>query len=327
MTAHGGVSSSADLENRTSVGPEPPLAPARRATQRRLRANYELRRPPLSWASPGLLFVLLYFAAIVAGGWYAFTNWNGIDASAQVIGFANFSELFHDAVARGAIWHTFELTVGTVVLSNLIGLVLAVNLHRALKLRNVLRSIFFAPAILSPLAVSYIWLYIFDTHGALNWVLDGVGLGSLQHLWLGDPRTAVWAISVVMIWQFAGLCMVIYLAGLQSIPEELDEAAAIDGASAVRRFRRVTFPLLAPAMTVALTLPLIFSLRVFDQVIGLTQGGPANATETLATQVYEQTFGNARFGYGSALAVFMTLLVAVVAIAQASLLRAREARL
>lgn len=299
----------------------------RRLTRRRTGATYQVRTPPLAWGAPALVFLALYFAAIIAGGWYAFTDWNGIDASAKFVGFANFSELFHDPVARNAIWHTLELTVISVVISNVIGLALAVSLHRAIKSRNVLRTLFFAPAILSPLAVSYIWLYVFDSNGALNSVLKTVGLGSLRHLWLGDPNTAIWAIAVVMIWQFSGLIMIIYLAGLQSIPEELDEAAAVDGASAVRRFRRVTLPLLAPSMTVALTLPLIFGLRVFDQVIGLTAGGPANATETLATQVYEQTFVNGRFGYGSAIAVFMTLLIAVVAISQALFLRARETRL
>jgi raffinose/stachyose/melibiose transport system permease protein len=128
----------------------------------------------------------------------------------------------------------------------------------------------------------------------------------------------------VLVWQFCGLTMVIYLAGLQGIPQELVEATAVDGATLWTRFRRVTLPLLAPAITVNVTLTLIFGLRVFDQVLGMTGGGPVNATETLATQVYKQTFAYGRFGYGAALALILAALISVMAISQALILRARE---
>jgi raffinose/stachyose/melibiose transport system permease protein len=149
----------------------------------------------------------------------------------------------------------------------------------------------------------------------------------LEQAWLGDPQWALWTIWVVMVWQYSGLTMVIYLAGLQGIPDELLEAAAVDGASAWMRFRRVILPLLAPATTVCATLTLIFGLRVFEQVIALTNGGPVNASETLATQVYKQTFALGRFGYGAALALVLTGLIAVLGLAQLTLLRTREARM
>ena len=204
---------------------------------------------------------------------------------------------------------------------------MAIALHRTLKSRNVLRALFFAPVVMSPLAVSFIWQYMFQYDGAVNSILGSLGLDSLERPWLGDPTFALWTVLVVMVWQLSGLTMVIYLAGLQGIPDELLEAAAVDGASVGMRFRRIIFPLLAPATTVAATLTLIFGLRVFEQVIALTNGGPVDASETLATQVWKQTFVVGKFGYGAALALILTALVAVLAFAQLVVLRAREARM
>ena len=145
--------------------------------------------------------------------------------------------------------------------------------------------------------------------------------------WPRIPHHAGWTILVVLIWQYSGLAMVIYLAGLQGISDELYEAAAVDGASLWRQFRRITLPLLAPAITASATITLIFGLRVFDQVLGLTGGGPVDSTETLATQVYKQAFAFGRFGYGAALALILTALIAVLGLAQLLLLRTGEARM
>jgi raffinose/stachyose/melibiose transport system permease protein len=131
----------------------------------------------------------------------------------------------------------------------------------------------------------------------------------------------------VLVWQFVGLSMVMYLAGLEGIPEELDEASAVDGASTVRRFRKITLPLLAPAITDSVTLSTIYGLGVFDQVLAVTGGGPVDASETLATQIYKQTFAFGRFGYGTALSLVLTVLITVLAVAQLVVLRARERRL
>jgi raffinose/stachyose/melibiose transport system permease protein len=180
---------------------------------------------------------------------------------------------------------------------------------------------------MSPIAVSYVWQYIFQYNGPLNEVLGWLGLDSWRRAWIGDARFALWAIFVVLVWQFAGLTMVMYLAGLQSIPEELDEAALVDGASATFRFRRVTLPLLAPAFTIALTYTLTLGLRIFAQVIAITDGGPYYASETLATQVYKQAFAYGRFGYGSAFALVLMLLVTIVAMTQLLVLRSRENRI
>jgi raffinose/stachyose/melibiose transport system permease protein len=298
---------------------------------RRLRAQLPRRRRrrqvPWWWILPGLAVVLaLQYAPVVAGGWYALTDFTGV-GQAKYIGFKNFSNIFNDPTATDALVHTVELAVVFVVGVNVLGLAFALAINRALKTRHFIRALLFAPVVLTPLATSYIWGFVFQTDGPVNAALGSLGLESLQRTWLGDPTWALWTIVIVFIWQNTGIAVLIYLAGLQGIPEELDEAAAVDGASAWYRIRRVTLPLLAPAMTVNITLALIQGLRAFDQILALTNGGPLNATETLATQVWKQTFVNGRFGYGAALAVVLTLLVAVAALIQLALLRANERRL
>lgn len=277
---------------------------------------------------PAVLLVLaLRYAATAAGGWYAFTDWDGISRNARFVGLDNFREILENPASRGALENTILLAVTFVVAANTVGLALALALNRTLKTRTLLRALFFAPVVMSSLAVSYIWQFIFSYSGPLNRFLDAVGLDSWQRAWTGDPTWALWTIFVVLVWQFAGLAMVMYLAGLAGIPDELEEAAAVDGASTFRRFRKITLPLLAPAITVSVTLSLIYSLGVFDQVLALTGGGPVDASETLATQIYKQTFAFGRFGYGTALSLVLTVLITAMALAQLAVLRYRERRL
>ena len=283
---------------------------------------------PWGWAVPALLLVIaIVYLADLAGAWYSLTDWTGSTTGANLIGLDNFTQIAQDEAARSALLHTLLIAAVFVLVANAIGMALAVGLARTLKTRNVLRSMFFLPVAMSPLAVSYIWKYILQYNGPLNGLLGWLGLTPAQQDWLGSPTFAIWAIIVVLIWQFAGLAMVFYLAGLQTIPVELDEASAVDGATAWYRFWKVTLPLLAPSITVSLTFTLVLGLRVFDQVMALTAGGPVGATETLATQVYKQTFVNGQFGYGAALSVVLTILVAVIGFAQLIVLRRRERRM
>ncbi len=294
--------------------------------QRRRRGRWgEGSLAPWGWAIPAVILVLaIVYMADLAGALYSLTDWTGSNAGAKWIGLGNFAQIARDDTARSALLHTLVIAIVFVVLANAIGMALAVALARTLKTRNVLRSMFFLPVAMSPLAVSYIWKYVLQYDGPLNGLLGAVGLKSAQQDWIGSAAFAIWAIVLVLIWQFSGLTMVFYLAGLQTIPIELDEAAAIDGASAWGRFRKVTLPLLAPSITISLTFTLVLGLRVFDQVMALTAGGPVDATETLATQVYKQTFVSGQFGYGAALSVVMTLLIALIGFAQLVVLRRRE---
>lgn len=276
------------------------------------------------WALPALaLLVLVHYAAVAAGAVYSFTDARGFNRG-NFIGFQNYIDIVSDEKTRVAFVNTIVMAVVFVVVTSLIGLGFALMLNRGLKSRHLLRVLLFMPFVLSPLAVSYIWKFIYDPTGPLNDLLTNLGLDGLTRVWLGDASTAVAAITVVMIWQNIGITMVIYLAGLANIPGELEEAAAVDGAGAGSRFWHVTLPLLRPAVAISTTLLMIQGLRVFDQVIALTNGGPFGASETLSTLVYKFSFVSGQFGYGAALSVLLTILIVVVSIIQNALQRRKE---
>jgi raffinose/stachyose/melibiose transport system permease protein len=216
------------------------------------------------------------------------------------------------------------ITLAFVVFTNVIGMAFALALNRTLKARFLLRVLLFAPVVLSSLAVSYVFRFIFSQKGPLNAGLESVGLGDFTQTWLGDPFWSILAIIVVMVWQQIGLTMVIYLAALTGVPEEQEEAAALDGANSWQRFRHIVVPTIRPAIGVASTLTLITGLRVFDQVMALTGGGPFGATDTLATVIYRETFQYSQFGYGAALALVMFAFVLVAALLQFRFTQGRE---
>jgi raffinose/stachyose/melibiose transport system permease protein len=276
------------------------------------------------WAVPAVALVIaIHYAAIAAGSIYAFTDYKGL-GSFKFVGLDNFAKIFSGGASMKALINTLIIAFVFLIATNGIGLAFALALNRTLRSRHFLRVILFAPVVLSPLAVSYIWKFIFQQKGPLNEFLASVGLESWQQTWLGDPQVVLISILMVMVWQNVGLTMVIYLAGLANVPEDLEEAAALDGAGVWKRFTSVTLPILRPTIVVASTLILVQGLRVFDQVQALTGGGPYGASETLATQVYKETFVNGRYGYGAALSLVMTVLILVFALLQMGLLRGKK---
>jgi raffinose/stachyose/melibiose transport system permease protein len=275
------------------------------------------------WTVPALVLTgTVIYLATASGAFYAFTNWTGIGPY-NFVGVSNFVKVFQTPQLLGALVNTVLLAVGFVVFTNLIGLGFALALNRTLKTRYLLRTLIFLPVVLSPVAVSFIWKFIFAYNGPLNQILGDVGLGSLRHNWLAVPKLALGCVLVVMVWQSIGFVSVVYLAGLATVPAELEEAAAIDGAGMWRRFHRITLPLIQPSLAIATTLTLIQGLRVFDQVMALTGGGPDNATQTLATEIYQQTFTYQEFGLGAAMALLLTVFILVFTIAQLALTRDR----
>jgi raffinose/stachyose/melibiose transport system permease protein len=292
------------------------------APRRRRRAG----GPALWFAAPALaVYALIVLYPSLAGAAYAFTNWSGI-GHAKWVGLANFKTLFSDEQSFTSLKNTLELTAFIVVVQNAIGLALALAVHSRIKGRQVLRVMFFAPAVLSPVVIAFLWKYMFnpDPDAGLNALLGFLGLGFLQQNWLGDPSVALWAVGLTVVWQFAGYSMVIFLAALQGIPAELEEAAALDGAGSWQRFRHIVFPLIAPAMTINLTLSTIGGLKLFDQVFAITNGGPGYATETLSTLIYKQAFVFGLYGYSTAVALVLTLLVSALALVQVRYLQSRE---
>ncbi len=273
------------------------------------------------WALPAVVLVVgVHYAATLTGGFFAFTDWTGLGRW-NWVGFDNFARIFTDGKLTLAVWNTFLLAIGSVVLTNVVGILFALGINRTLKSRYILRTLLFMPVVLSPLAVAYVWKFIYQYDGPLNGFLGLIGLEAWQKTWLADPNWSIWAILVTIAWQSTGFTMVIYLAGLASVPQEVEEAAAIDGAGVWGRFWHVVLPSIRPSVAIATTLGIVQGLRIFDQIYALTGGGPAGATETLATQIYKQAFQLGQFGFGSALALVLTLVILGFAVLQQYLTR------
>ncbi|GAA4055922.1 sugar ABC transporter permease [Actinomadura miaoliensis] len=297
-----------------------------RTRPRRRRRQGGFLAPPWWFAAPALaVYALVVLYPSISGIAVAFTDWNGI-GDRSFNGLANFHKLLDDDAARGSLLNTLLLTVAIVVVQNGIGLLLALGVHTKIKSRAVLRVIFFAPAVVSPVMVAFLWKYVYNPapDAGLNGILGAVGLGGLRQDWLGDPSLALWSVAGMVIWQFAGYSMVIFLAGLEGVPAELHEAAMIDGAGRWQRFRNVTWPLLAPAVTINVMLSTIGGLKLFDQVYAATNGGPGHASETLSTVLYKQAFVFGNYGYSTAIALVLALFVAAVSMIQIHYLRGRE---
>jgi len=270
---------------------------------------------------------LFAFVVLVPSGrglYYAFTDWDGLNPSHSMVGLENFAAILDDEDALQAIRNTLIIAVAITVIQNGVGLLLALGVNTMIKSRNVLRVFLFAPAVVTPIVTAYLWRNLLGPSGAVNSLLGALGLESWRQEWLGDAQLALWSVVGVIVWQFCGYSMVIFLAGLQSIPKEIYEAVAIDGAGSIRRFWSVIRPLLAPALTINLMLSIIGGIKLFDQVYALTGGGPGHATDTISTLIYKDAFTLGEFGYSIALAVVLTIIVAVVSSGQYAFLSRNE---
>lgn len=264
-------------------------------------------------AIPYVAFVLV---PAFQGAGYAFTDWDGLNPDWNFVGVDNFVRIFSDSQALRSISNTLGIAVVVTIAENAIGLALALALNGRIRSRHVLRLIFFVPVVVITVVIAFLWQFIYTPSGPINEILRNVGLEELARNWLGDPSIALWSIAVIVIWQFSGYSMVIFLAGLQGVPEEQIEAASLDGANAVQRFWHIVRPLLAPAFTVNIMLSLIRTLMIFDQIWVTTQGGPAQSTDSLSTLIYRNAFQYGEFGYSAALAVALTVVVAVLGVIQ-----------
>ncbi len=267
---------------------------------------------PLWFLVPGLvIYAGIVLVPSIMGASLSFTDAT-VGTDGAFVGLDNYLAIFRDDATTAPLVQTLIMAVAITVLQNLIGLLLALALNSAIRSRHYLRVVFFAPFVISPLVAGFLWKYILAPDGPLNQALGAVGLGSLEQPWLGDPGLAMVSLVGIVVWQFTGSTMVIYLAGLQSVPREVLEAAALDGATGFRRFWSVVRPFLAPAITVNLTLSLIGGLRLYDQILAMTNGGPGGATDSLSTVIYRIAFQFGEFGYGAALAVVLTIFVIVL---------------
>ncbi|GFZ81772.1 ABC transporter permease [Paenibacillus marchantiophytorum] len=276
------------------------------------------------FVGPALVFfTLIVLIPFFMSIYYSFTEWNGVTTNVKFNGLDNFKHiLFDDKDYRNAFWFTTRMTVTNVILTNLVGFLLALLLTQALKSRNILRTIFFMPNVIGGLLLGFIWQFIF--------VKGFATLGSLTHIgffelpWLGDATTSFWAIVIVSVWQGAGYLMIIYIAALSNVPKDMIEAAYIDGASRVQVLRSIIVPLIMPAVTVCLFLTISWSFKMFDLNFSLTRGGPFNSTESLAINIYQEAFRNNRYGLGTAKAFIFFVVVAIISTIQVMYTKRKE---
>lgn len=255
------------------------------------------------------------------------TDMHQFRPGAEFVGLENYVRLAGDPAFLRALANTTILAVITTLVPNAIGLGLALLLDRTGWIFNVLRAAFFVPIVLSAVVVSVIWGLILADDGLLNTMLRNIGVADPPG-WISDPDIALFTVAGVICWQSLGIAVVLYLAGLQGIPKDLLEAAEIDGAGPVTRFRAVTWPLLAPVVTISVVLSLIGGFKVYDQVKVITNGGPGvGTTNTLAFDVVRVSVEEGRVGYGQAMATVMLVIVAFVSIVVLRLLQRREVNL
>ncbi len=275
-------------------------------------------------AAPGYL-VYTVFMIIPLGlcFFYSFTNWDGISKKYKMIGLRNFERLFQDASFFNALKVTLIITVITVLIYNVLGVFLAVILSKKSRICAFAKSAVFVPTVLSSVVVAFIWSYIMQTDGGvINTILGLFGIPPVD--FYDTPLHTIVMISVIISWNGLGLFLVIYMATLNTIPQELMEAAEVDGASGFQRFFKITLPLMMPGITINSVLSLAGGLKQYDHVKVITGGGPGGATQTITLQAVEKAFVYNRRGYSSAIILVLFILIVIVSVIQISITKKRE---
>lgn len=290
-----------------------------------------IQRKPLTaflFLLPALaVYVLIVIYPLFQGAFLSLTD-SKVGNAGNFVGAENYRELVGDTEVMRALGVTLAYAAVVVVVQNGLGLLLARALFNRMRIRRLVSLLILLPTLMSAVMAAFVWSYLFSPTGGINALLKAVGLESLNRVWLGDPATALWAIALVNIWMFAGYSAAIFLAGYMNLPTELLDAAQVDGARGFRRFASVEWPLLAPALTVNVTLSLIGSLKVFELPLVMTNGGPAGSTTTLSMLIFSKIFGGqGSFAYGTAIAILLLVVVVVIAGTTQSLLRRREERI
>jgi len=274
---------------------------------------------------PALMIYSIFFLyPVLSGILYSFTNWQGLSKTIKFIGFDNFIELFGDRLFLASIKNTFVFAIMNTVFQNVFALILALILDVKLLGRNIYRAIIYMPSVISSIVVGFVWSYILNPTIGVNQIFAAVGLDGFSPQWLGDIDLALPTLVFVTVCQSVGSTMVLYLAGLQDIPVDLYESAGIDGVNWWQKIRYITIPLLAPSITISVILTTIYSLKVFEIIFVMTQGGPGNATETMATVMYQYAFRTGRFAYGTAIGVILFVIVLIITVFQLKILQKRE---
>jgi len=296
--------------DRPDAGPAPSVAQHHRRDWRKAVEIAVLVGPAL------IVFLGFVIFPVVMAGYYGFFRWKGYGLPTDFVGLQNYVTILQDPTFHEALWHNTVIVVMSLVLQGPLALLLALLLNRPMRGQSLIRVLIFVPYVLAEVVVGTGWSLMLQSDGALNGLLEKVGLGALAQDWLSNPDLAIWTLLGIITWKYIGFAVILFLAGLQGIPQELTEAAQIDGASYWQIQRRITLPLLGPTLRIWAFLSIIGSLQLFDlvyiiwgQYIASTAG-----TSTMATYMVANGRNAGNYGYGNAVAVVLFVISLVVAL-------------
>ena len=282
----------------------------------------------LCLVGPGVAVMLFAIVApILLSIYYSLTDWSGFGAK-TFIGLANYKEvLFQDPTFWRSLYNALLLLVVTVFIQNVLAFILAAVLNQLKeKYSLILRTIYFVPAILTVVVITKLWINMMNpNYGLINKLLGAIGLESWQHSWISDPRTALWSVIFITVWHGFGWALLFYYSGLTTVPQELHEAAVVDGAGPFRRYTAVVIPYMLPVIQAVIIIDITSCLKQMEIILLSTEGGPGNTTQFVAYHLYEQAFKFSRYGYGNALSiVFVIVALTITMLAQKYLSQANE---
>lgn len=277
----------------------------------------------LSFAGPSvILFTAVVIVPFLFGLYLTFTGWDGISSNIPFTGLTNYIALFHDTEFWISLGRTIIYAVLAVFLANAIAFMLAYLVTGKTKGKNFFRAAFFTPNLIGGIVLGYIWKFVFNK--AILVVGELTGLDIFSSSWLSNPIKAFWSLVIVTVWQLSGYLMLIYIAGLMGVPEDLKEAARIDGCDEKKTMRHITMPLMMGTFTICFFLAITRSFVIYDVNISLTEGGPYGSTRLAAMYVYNMAFSSKKYGLGQAEALILFVVIAVIAVSQALLGKKKE---
>lgn len=282
----------------------------------------KMTRQYLAMVLPGMLiFTVGLIIPLFLSFRYSLTDWDGMSKEMNFVGLKNYIDLFHDSTFRDAWWFTIRFTILNTIIQNVAALLFAVALDSGIKAQKFYRAAFFIPCLVSAIIVGFVWLKMYSN--VLPAINDVLGT-NIDFGLFGKSETVLTGLLIANNWQWIGYWMLIYLAGLQSVPADLYEAAKVDGAGAIKRFFNITIPMLAPAITICVVGITTGSLKVYDLLVSSTRGGPGRASTSVIYQTYTTAINGRQYGYGSAMSVTLVVVLLLVALIQVKGLKKKE---
>ncbi len=269
-----------------------------------------------------IIYTLLFMYPFFEGLYYSFTNWNGVDPKVNFIGLKNYIEMFtKDEYFLPSLQRTFIIAVLNVALVNILAMIFALALTTEGRLNNLWRAMVFMPYMISMVVCGFIWRFMLTN--IVENLAEVTGMEFINQSWLGDPNIVIYSIVMVSTWWIAGYIMTIYIAGILSIDQSLIEAGEIDGCNTQQSFFKIKLPLMMPVVTVGVFLSISYSLKIFDTIYSLTGGGPGKASEVVMLNLYRDAFVYNRYGYGTAKAIVLTLIIVIITYLQMRMTNAK----